>query len=240
MENQKTETVKKLIGAEKLYGIMSEATKLPFLSKNEKSGANEIFLFDALEYTYTPLKGLKDAGNPVEVFEVDRKTRAPFFALLCTVGVEGVIFNAKSEEEDAIPLNLFVKSPKELPETGQDWFENPGLQLKAAYFMQDEARNKVSDVLGKRQEEINKCFYDGTFLVIYNETGELPVIRFEDHTRYVPVFTDLFAAQQFVAGKEAKLGALPGDKIPAILPPETEGVVINPTTISLRLNLCKE
>ena len=240
IDNKKTEIIKKLIGAEKLYGIMSLATKLPFISANEKTADNEIFLFDALEYAYTPLKKLKDDGNTVDIFEVDKATRMPFFALLCTVGITSIIFNAESEEEDRVPLNLFVKSPKELPETGQDWFENPELQLKAAYFMQDEARNKVSDVLGKKQEEITKIFNEGTFLVIYNETGELPVVRFEDHTRYVPVFTDLFAARQFATDGQVKLGALPGDKIPSILPPETEGVIINPNTLCLRLNLCNE
>ena len=143
-------------------------------------------------------------------------------------------------ERRTVPNITDNRAPKELPETGQDWFENPELQLKAAFFMQDEARNKVSDVLGKRQEEITKIFNKGTFLIIYNETGELPVVRFEDHTRYVPVFTDLFAARQFATDGQVTLGALPGDKIPSILPPETEGVIINPNTLCLRLNLCKE
>ena len=237
------ETIKKLVGVENLFVVLSKRTALPFVECDPETFDDQILVFDTPEYVQNTLNRLGEEKNPIDVGLITQKDRLNFFATLCTMGVNCVVLNSHSEKEERIQLERMVKTPKGMTPDGQPWIENPALHLTAIYFMQAVARNvnkEETQELTDLREEIVAHYSQGNFIVLFNEKGQLPILRFPNGEAYQPIFTDLFEASKFKIEGQPRRGAIFAAKIPGILSPEAKGVVVNPNGVGLQLPILRQ
>lgn len=235
--------IKKLVGVENLFVIFSLRTKLPFAVCDTETFDDEILVFDKPEHVHPVLTRLKEEGNPVEVGVIAQKDRLNFFASLCTMGVNCIVFNGYSDVEERVQLDRVVRTPKGKTPDGQPWIENPSLYLTGVYFMQAVARNvkrEETAELTEMREEIVAHYSNGNFLIVFNEQGQLPIMKFPNGDAYQPIFTDMFEAAKFKSDQPFKLGAVAAVKIPGLLAQEAKGIVVNPATICLQLPIIRQ
>ena len=243
MTEAETELVKKLVSVENLFVILSTRTALPFVSCDPETFDDQILVFDAPANVHKALEALKVDNNPIDVAVIHQKDRLNFFASLCTMGVNCVVFDRYSETESRIQLDKMVKTPKGRTPDGQPWIENPSLFLTSMYFMQAVARNvkrEETSELTEMREEIVAHYSQGTYIIIFNEKGQLPIMRFPNGDAYQPIFTDMFEATKFKTDQPFKIGAVPAMKIPGLLAAEAKGIVVNPNSVCLQLPVMRK
>ena len=245
--NQLTEAeaalVKKMVSVENLFVILSTRTSVPFVLCDPETFDDQVLVFDKPENVHKALEALKGENNPIDVAVIHQKDRLNFFANLCTMGVNCVVFDAYSETEESIQLERMVKTPKGKTPDGMPWIENPSLYLTAIYFMQAVARNvkrEETPELTEMREEIVAHYSKGNFIIAFNEKGQLPIMRFPNGDAYQPIFTDMFEATKFKADQPFKIGAVPSAKLPGFLSPEAKGIVINPNSVCLQLPIIRK
>lgn len=235
--------IKKLVGVENLFVIFSLRTKLPFTVCDPETFDDEILVFDKPEHVHPVLTRLTEEGNPVQAGVISQKDRLNFFANLCTMGVNCIVFNSSSDVEERIQLDRVVRTPKGKTPDGQPWIENPALYLTGVYFMQAVSRNikrQETAELTQMREEIVAHYSKGNFLIVFNEQGQLPIMKFPNGDAYQPIFTDMFEAAKFQSDQPYKLGAVEAVKIPGLLAREAKGIVVNPATICLQLPIIRQ
>ena len=239
---EENEFVKKAITVENLFVILSTRTALPFVICDPKTFDDQVLIFDKPECVHKALEALKGENNPIDVAVVSQKDRLNFFASLCTMGVNCVVFDAYSETEERMQLNRMVKTPKGMTPDGMPWIDNPSLFLTMMYFMQAVARNvkkEETPELAELREEIIGHYSNANFIVMFNEKGQLPTMRFPNGDVYQPLFTDLFEATKFKTDQPCRLGLIAAAKVPGILAAESKGIVINPKSVCLQLPIIR-
>lgn len=240
---EESEFVKKMITVENLFVILSTRTALPFVICDPETFDDQVLVFDKPECVHKALEALKGENNPIDVAVIQQKDRLNFFASLCTMGVNCVVFDAYSETEERMQLDRMVKTPKGTTPDGMPWIDNPSLFLTAMYFMQAVARNvkkEETPELTEMREEIVAHYSNANFIIMFNEKGQLPIMRFPNGDAYQPIFTDLFEATKFKTDQPCKLGVIASSKIPGILSPESKGIVINPRSVCLQLPIIRK
>lgn len=240
---EEAEFVKKMIGVENLFVILSTRTALPFVMCDPETFDDQVLVFDKPENVHKALEALKGENNPIDVAVIHQKDRLNFFASLCTMGVNCVVFDAYSEAEERMQLDRMVKTPKGTTPDGMPWIENPALFLTSMYFMQEIARNvkkEETPELTEMREEIVAHYSNANFIIIFNEKGQLPIMRFQNGDAYQPVFTDMFEATKFKVDQPFKIGVVQAAKIPGLLSAEAKGIVINPRSVCLQLPIIRK
>lgn len=235
--------IKRLVGVENLFVILSTRTALPFVVCDPVTFDDQILVFDKPENVQKALEQLRVDNNPIDVAVIAQKDRLNFFANMCTMGVNCVAIDAYSESEEKIQLERFVKTPKGVAPNGLPWIENPSLYLTSVYFMQEVARNTKKEEtpqLTEMREEIVAHYSKGTFIILFNEKNQLPLMHFPNGDAYHPIFTDLFEATKFKSNQPCQIGAIPAVKIPGVLAAEAKGIVVNPNTVCLQLPIIRQ
>ena len=236
-------TVSKLIGAEQLFAIISKRTMLPYVECDQETFDDQVVVFEKPEYLQNTVVRLAEAKNPIDVVVIPQKDRLNFFSSLCTMGVNCVLLNPGTEDEGRIQLDRLVKAPKGVTPDGQPWVENPALHLTAIYFMQAIARNvnkEMTQELADMREEMIAHYSTGNFIIMLNEQGQLPIMKFPNGDIYQPIFTDLFEASKFKVEGATMRAIVPAANVPNILSPESKGVIVNPRGVALQLPIIRQ
>lgn len=236
-------TVGKLIGTEQLFAIISKRTMLPYVECDQETFDDQVLIFEKPEYLQSTVVRLAEAKNPIDVVVIPQKDRLNFFSSLCTMGVNCVVLNPGTEEEGRIQLERLIKAPKGTTPDGQPWIENPSLHLTAIYFMQAIARNvnkEMTQELSDMREEMIAHYSTGNFIIMLNEQGQLPIMKFPNGDVYQPIFTDLFELSKFRVEGANMRAVIPAVNIPNILSPESKGVIINPRGVGLQLPIIRQ
>lgn len=235
--------VNKLVGIENLFVILSKRTAMPFVVCDPETFDDQVLVFEKPEDVNNTLKRLSEEKNPVDVGVIAQKDRLNFFANMCTMGVNCIVLNGYTENEEKIQLERMVRTPKGRTPDGQPWIENSALHLTAIYFMQAVARSTTKEQtqeLMEMREEIVAHYSKGNYIVLLNDKGQLPIMRYPNGDAYQPIFTDLFEASKFRVEGTAKKAAVFAAKIPALLSPEAKGVVVNPNGVGLQLPIIRQ
>ena len=134
MEEQKVNVIaegkKRALGSlrnsEMIYMLVSACTKMPFVLCDPETYDDEIFLFDDLEEAKKCAEKCREKKQPVNVGRVANKQLLPFYSSLYTMGVNGLVFQAKGGEKTMLQLEELVKrgDTSKLPD-GKVWVENP-------------------------------------------------------------------------------------------------------------------
>ena len=239
---EKENIVKALIETENLFVIISKRTAIPFVECDKTTFDDQVLVFDKPEYVHNVLKRLYEEKQPVDAAVIARKERINFFASLCTMGVNCVLFNGYSEAEQRIQLDDIIRAPKGIMPDGQPWIENGAFHLTAIYFLQEIAKNPTEEAaptIEALKEELLAHYSKGNFIIKLNDKGQLPIIKYPNGDSYQPIFTDIFEASKFNVEGTANIGAILAEKIPNVLSPNAKGVVVNPAGIGLQLPILR-
>ena len=80
----------------------------------------------------------------------------------------------------------------------------------------------------------------GTYIIPVREHAGTLVMKQKNGQVFQPVFTDIQEYKKFLSMQkegEIQSAVLPAEKIPALLAPETAGVVVNPFGVNLQLQI---
>ena len=133
------------------------------------------------------------------------------------------------------------KGPDQLPK-GQILVENPQFHLTAIYFVQEIRKNpgqEMTEELRSLYEEMLVHFGRGKFLFAADKDQSVLMVRGEGGKEYQLLFTDSHEFQKFDREKKFQVRAVDAEKLIGFLPPECDGVVINPVSLKVQLQLAK-
>ena len=237
----KQETLAALRNPGELYVIISGATKQPFVCCDEETYDDEVFLYYRAEDAKEKTERLAEEKYATAVAKMETKQLLPFYTSLYTMGVNCLAVNHGTDTQISIQLSDLVtrKLPDKLP-NGQKIVENPALHLTAVYFMQEMRRQtspQPTEELKELQEELLAHYKKGTFLVVVQEDGQVPMLKQKDGTVYQPIFTDMLEVQRFSRGQKIKTAVVTAGQIPGMLAENTKGVVINPFGVNVQLKI---
>ena len=126
---------------------------------------------------------------------------------------------------------------------GRPIVENPELQLTALYFMQQLRKTEdlqMTEELKEIQEEMLAHYVKGTYIVAYQEDQGVAILRQKDGKVLQPLFTDIQEYLKFQNSQKDvkfKTAVIEAENLSKILAKETTGVVVNPYSINLQLQV---
>lgn len=240
----KKETLEALRSPGELYVIMSKATKLPFISCDQETYDDQIFLYYREEDAKEKAVVLEKENYPVAVARVEPRALPMFYMSLYSYGVNCLNVNDGTDLQISVQLEELAarKDPSTLPE-GKKIVENPALHLTAAYLMQELRRKqpvKPSDEMKQLQEEMLAHYMKGSYILAVQEDGKVPTLKLKDGSIYQPIFTDVLELRKFIKNGKMKTAVIPAAKIPDVLVAEAKGVVINPFGVNVQLQVAKK
>lgn len=243
MDNEK-EVLGKLRNAESIYVPMSECTRMPFVLCDDDTFDDEILVFFDEEHAKEECKKLVEQKNPLHIIKLDQKFLLSFYSSLLPMGVNAIVVEKGTEQETAIQLSsLITRKNGNEDEKGRPIVENPELQLTALYFMQNLRKTKelqMTDELREMQEEMLAHYAKGTYIVAYQENQGVAILRQKDGKVLQPLFTDIqeyLKFQNSQKGVTFKTAVIEATKLPQILAKEATGIVVNPFSINLQLQI---
>lgn len=245
MAVEKSNILKQLQQSEKIYVILSQFTRMPFVVCDPETYNDGIFLYFKEEDAKEKEKELMATGNSVTVAGIEKKGFLAFYSSLYPMGVDGLMVDFGLESGMFIMLNELVRrpDPSQLPE-GKKIIENPSLHLTALYFMQEfrkEKRTQLDASLQGMQEEMMAHYKDGTYLIALKADGTGVVfMKNANGTTLLPIFTDAGEFHKFQLmnpNEKFGTGVVLAEKISGLLPPEASTIVINPMTTNIPLNV---
>ncbi len=243
MDNEK-EVLGKLRNAASIYVPMSECTRMPFVLCDEETFDDEILVFFEEEHAKAECQKLVAQKNPLHIIKLDQKFLLSFYSSLLPMGVNAIVVEKGTEQEMVIQLSsLITRKNGSEDETGRPIVENPELQLTALYFMQKLRMTKelqMTEELKDMQEEMLAHYAKGTYIVPYQENQGVAILRQKDGKVLQPLFTDIQEYLKFQNSQKDvkfKTAVIEATKLPQILAKEATGIVVNPYSINLQLQV---
>lgn len=244
MSDKKIEVIKHLQQAEAIYAIMSGFTKQPYVVCDEETFDDKVLIYFEEEPAKEAAKKLLEAGNFVQIAKVENPLLLEFYTSLYPIGVNCLHINSGLEDDMLIQHSeLLRRKDPENVEDGKVRVENPELQLTALYFLQEFRKNPqapMSDEVKETYEEMLVHFGRGTYIVPTEEEHGIPILRQKEGRAYLPLFTDLQEFQKFNREDKFKGGIVEAANVSRLVNDEIEGVVVNPFSINLVLNVGKK
>ena len=233
MDNEK-EVLGKLRNSEAIYVPMSECTKMPFVLCDEETFDDEILVFFDEEHAKEECKKLMEQKNPLH----------SFYSSLLPMGINAIVVEKGTEQEMIIQLSsLITRKNGSEDAQGRPIVENPELQLTALYFMQQLRKTEdlqMTEELKEIQEEMLAHYVKGTYIVAYQEEQGVAILRQKDGKVLQPLFTDIQEYLKFQNSQKDvkfKTAVIEAKDLSKILAKETTGVVVNPYSINLQLQV---
>lgn len=258
VENKMTgmeEIMRKIQGAEDLFVVFSDCTKLPFVECDETTFDDEVLIFTEKELAGTKYSVLVERGDIVRVLNLPIKNRLPFFVSLYSLGVNAVLVNQGTKGEIRIPLENIVRRP-ELPrfsnELRQEMLEkniqvkdmqfrveNPEFHLTSIYFIQllkSKRAKECEAELKELNEEMIAHFRKGSYIAVRSEKNEIPLLKRGESDCFQPLFTDAQEFMKFQQKKpdvKLKTSIVTEAEVMEHLDPAASGIVINPMGVGI-------
>ena len=191
--------------------------------------------------------GKKKLDNKILLMgmKYEKKDFPKMYGLLFSVGVNSLVWNNGTEETE-VELTSIVRQPdlsKLEPEKRP--LINSTLQLSGIYFMQELRRPVAKEEHGnlrELEEELIANLRKAEFLVAMAPSEEdpakvnIPYLKNKEGKILQPVFSDVMEYEKFAKGKKMRIAKLPFAKLPEIMIPQAEAMVINPLGFNLLLN----
>ena len=228
--------------AKELYILMSQATRLPYVTCDPETYDDEVLMFESMEDARKKAEDLKSERIPIDVQKIVNSQFLGCLASLYPIGVNCVLLNQGTDREMRVQLSDLVNRivEEKLPE-GQKRVENPALHLTAIYYKQMMAKGAGPDTAEERrqlEEEMMAHFSKAEFILPISEEKEIPLLKSGDGRLCQPLFTDLAEFLKF-GDKEMKTSVIKAQEIGKALNGNAEGLVINPFGVSIQLQVNK-
>lgn len=247
MENNYKEEVQKIQKSETLYGVFGAGTKQPFITCDEESFNDQVWIFSQEEKAKEFSQERKDGNQDILlVVKFENGQLLQFFASLFTLGVNEVVFR-DGEVIHKIPLEKIVLKPdySKLPEEKRP-LTNPQVQLTGLTFMQELHRQKPNNEkpkLHELEEEMAANLVRSTFLVAMEFEGEapkpdssnvkIPCVKNKDGKMFQPIFTDGNELNKFNSKGKFKASLVKFSDVQKIIGKNVEGIVVNPQSMNI-------
>lgn len=234
-----------------IHVIYSSLTRAPYVSCEEEYFNKEVNYFDEI-IMYASQKDaiqkteeLAKADIPTIVVKVPQSQMLEMFSELFTLGIDGVRIHTPDDMFFYL-LTEIINRPdySDRPENERP-LENAGVQLSMLTFMQ-EVRRKSADRSSKKlrdmEEEMLANILRSKFLIPIQEPeegdtkGQLLMVKMNDESMMVPIFTDGVVFTRFAMGKKLKAIILPAERLAQMpLPTSANGFLINPNGVAVPL-----
>ena len=246
MSISKKDAIRALQTSEKLYVAYSRATSLPYVICDKESYNDQAWFFSTEEGVkeFGKLKQEEDK-SPLAGMCYNRKNFPELYSLLYAIGANSIVWNKGSERvevelsEIAKQKDISKMDPKTRP------LLNPTLQLTAMYFLQELRRpvpNEEKTNLREMEEEVLANLVKSEFLMAMQVDPKDPkkmnilLMKSKDGKVLQPFFSDVMEYAKFVKNQKLRMVKVPFLKVPDLLVPQAEGLVINPLGFNLPLN----
>lgn len=242
MDRKKT-TLERLRTTEEIFVLLSRTTNLPYVECDPETYDDQIFLFFSEEDARKGANRFLKEKVPLQIIKVEKKSFLMFYTSLYPMGVNCLVVNDEISGRIAIQLEELVRrvSPEQLPK-GQILVENPQFHLTAIYFVQEVSKNpgqKMTEEMKSLYEEMLAHFGRGEFLFAVNKDQGVLMLKGEEGKAYQPLFTDPHEFQKFDREKKFRAMTVEAEKLTNLLPPECDGVVVNPMGVKVKLKLAR-
>lgn len=239
----KKATAAMLRGADQVYVIWSQCTRMPYVVCDAKTYDDEVLLYFREEDAKEAVRKLTEEKQPVQAVKAEKQNLLAFYVSLMPMGVNCILVNRGTPMEMPIQLHEIIR--RQAPEEGgKPLIENPQLHLTALYFMQEIRRAQkveMTQELRELQEEMLVNYQRGKYIVPVRENAGTLVMKQKDGQVFQPIFTDMHELRKFLGankeGAEWKTAVIAAENIPEILAPEASGVIVNPLGVNLQLQV---
>lgn len=242
-EDRKKTALEMLRVSEAVYVLLSGCTRLPYVECDPVTYDDQILLYYKEEDAKRRAKELLGEKALVQVIKVEKKSFLPFYISLYPMGVNCIVVNDRMPERIAVQLSELIprSRPEQLPK-GQVWVENPELHLTAIYFMQGLHKNQgqeMTEEMTELYEEMLAHFGRGKYIFAVRKDKGIPALKGKDGKLYQPLFTDSQEFQKFNGPNQLRAMVIEADKVRNLLPPESEGIVLNPMGVNVQFKIRK-
>lgn len=195
---------------EQLYVPYSVATNMPFVTCDEETFMDQVWMYTYPEGVQEFAKKYEDKKIPFKGAIIKREHSAEFFLELHSMGVnEIVLCNGKTENKLELEKMGVFPDYSKLPE-GQRPIFNPELQLSTIYFFQEVRREGVDPEAEKEKleelaEEMYASIANSRFLMpvlMEEEEGKkkmrFPFLTHKNGQKFQPIFSDAVQYDKYV------------------------------------------
>lgn len=247
MNTKFIEQAKRLQGLETTFTVFSQAIKTPFITCDEETFNDQVWVFVTEEQAKAFCKKrLEENQDILMVVKMENNQLLPFYSSLYFLGVNELVFT-EEEKTTKMPLEDLVREPdySKLPKEQQPLL-NPQMQLTGIYFMQELHRRKPNNEkpkLRELEEEMAVNLVRSKFLVALEVDGEkiekggknvrIPCVKNSEGKMFQPVFTDAKEFGRFNKDKNFKASLVEFVNIKKIINDNVEGMVVNPQTLNI-------
>lgn len=193
--------LKKLRGLKEVHVAYAVATNMPFVTCDEETFNDQIWMFTSLEAVQKFAQRYVDKKILFKGVRIEQEHMPAFYMDLHSMGINEVVF-CDGEAEHKLELEKMVHFPdfSKLPQK-QRPLMNPQLQLSTAYFFQEVRREGVeqdNEKLEAMAEEMYANLAKSQFLmpVEVEESEEkkgkmnLPFVKDKNGNQFQPIFSD--------------------------------------------------
>lgn len=242
MENNFQIQVKKMQRLETTYVIFGQGTRMPFLTCDEKSFNDQVWVFTKEEIARKFAEKRRDEQQDLlMVVHMEKEQLLGFYSSLYLLGVNEIVF-VEEEQVTGIPLEKLVVMPdySNQPKEQQPLI-NSQMQLTGLYFMQEIHRQKPNAEkprLSELEEEMAVNLVRSDFLMPIEIQGDkilpdgsnikFPCVKNQEDKMFQPIFTDYNEFQKFNTEGKFNVNVIEFANIDKILGTNVEGVVVNP------------
>ena len=220
-------------------------TQMPFVSCDEESGNDQIWMFASEKDLQNFAKPYTEKKLLLRGVIYKNKDFLRFFGSLFAMGVNELVY-VENATDFHIALTDLVRRPdySNVPKERQPML-NPVLQLTGMYFMQEAARpvpNEQKDGLKDLEEEFAANLVKGRFILpievgegdeplqekLKNKNYKLPILKDKKDNLFQPLLSDTLEMEKFAHGKQLNAIIVPFAQLPRLITKEAKGFILNP------------
>ncbi|MGC4019791.1 MAG: SseB family protein [Muricomes sp.] len=229
------------------YAAFSQGTKMPFITCDEETFNDQIWIFATEERAKEITQRFKDENQDfMMIVRIENNQLLSFYGSLHLLGVNEIVF-VEEEQVTKIPLDNVVV-PVDYSKTPEEKRPviNPQMQLTGLYFMQEIHRNIPTNekpVLRELEEEMAANLVRSKFLMALELEGEtrrpdgsnlkIPCVKNKEGKTFQPIFTDNNELRKFNSAGKFQANVVEFVNIEKVLGQGVEGVVINPQSMNI-------
>lgn len=239
------QAVKELQTRDKFFVAYSQMTKLPYVTCDEETYNDQVWVFSTEEEIKEFGKKLLEDKVLIAGMRYDRKDFPRFYGILYAIGVNSVVWN-RGKDKIEVELEKIAKQAdfSKLEPAKRPLF-NPTLQLSGIYFVQELRRPVEMSEHGnirELEEELLANLRKSEFLLAMDidpkdpKKMTIPYLKDKNDNVLQPAFSDVMEFEKFAKGKKLRMAKIPFEKLAEALVPQANAMVINPMGINLVLN----
>ncbi len=236
---------RKIQKLEKLYAAFCGFTNMPFVTCDEESGNDQVWVFTKEDALQAFAKQYTEKKILLKGVELKNKDFLKFFSSLFAIGINELVF-VEEGSDFHLPLTDIVRMPdhSNLPKERQPLL-NPTLQLTGLYFMQQASRpvpNDQKEGLKDLEEELAANLVKARYILPI-EPGEgegsiqeklkaknykLPILKDKNGNVFQPIMTDGMELEKFTKGRVMAAMVIPFTGLAGLLTKDAKGFLLNP------------